>query len=692
MLEWGQLHPTTLPTIPYKTRQDIVAQALEEIQWDRTYKQGKISGWQLNERLYYKRRDREFIDALGKAYAATQDSRANVDLGRMQEFVHTLLSKIDNPLIFKFLKRKTSQLMRVARLNALRVMDADDDDWDIKDIAGKKQSVMYGRAVYSYAADSVDGYQPHLENVDVYDFLIDPAGGGLDIERALNMGRYGVVKMRADIEQGVKDGTYLRTEAKFLLDGDGNSTESTQEKTNQQPRTADTQVWKTQKNIGNEDKFIFWEWYTTYGGKRYYLLLSESGGTAIRVEELTTIFASGLWPFWTWAAFIDLTEFWSPSNCDYVVDIFLAQGVSINQLLDNAEQRNKPQRAINTGAVKNLAQLKYKRGGNYIEVTGDRPIAEVFQIVEVPTLDTPITVFNTLEGIQEKASGVTAGAKGDADADGKATIYEGNQAAAADRFGLLNKSYSFGYKRFARLWQAGVREHLTRKVAIDMLGPDGIELEDVKASDIFRKGDTFKVTVEASDAETALSELEKRTKIQFLTAQSANPIQIQNPKKAYEVAAQIAGFDEDTIRQLLDTSDFGDADLMAEADRDIEQIIDGKPTKPNRAATTAYKQRFVDFMADNEDDLTATQQAALMAYVDQLDPIIMKNLARKLAEQALKSQAAATVAPQGPGVPPAASPAPGMTGAPIPGMPGPAGMMAPAPGASPTATISQIAP
>ena len=30
------------------------------------------------------------------------ESRANVRLSRMQEFVHTLLSKIDNPLVFKF--------------------------------------------------------------------------------------------------------------------------------------------------------------------------------------------------------------------------------------------------------------------------------------------------------------------------------------------------------------------------------------------------------------------------------------------------------------------------------------------------------------------------------------------------------------------------------------------------------------
>ena len=38
----------------------------------------------------------------------------------------------------------------------------------------------------------------------------------------------------------------------------------------------------------------------------------------IRVEPLSEIFESNLYPFWTWAAFPDLTEFWTPSYCDYV--------------------------------------------------------------------------------------------------------------------------------------------------------------------------------------------------------------------------------------------------------------------------------------------------------------------------------------------------------------------------------------
>ena len=41
------------------------------------------------------------------------------------------------------------------------------------------------------------------------------------------------------------------------------------------------------------------------------------------------------------------------------------------------------------------------------------------------------------------------------------------------------------------LYEIGVRDHLTKKVAIDMIGPEGIETEEVSKRDIFHRGDQF---------------------------------------------------------------------------------------------------------------------------------------------------------------------------------------------------------
>lgn len=617
--------------IKKEVRDLIVTQALDEISFARRHKQGKIRNFQLNEDLYYGNKKK------------SDESRANVDLGQMQEHVHTLLSKIDNPLTFKFVKKKESQLKRVARLNALKEYDAKRDYWDIKDITGKKQAILYGRAIYAYAAHSDGKYRPQLDNVDVYDFLIDPSAGGINLEQARFMGRYGVVKDRYELEG---NSMYISTEVKELLAGKGNNTERPQEELNKQNRTYANKHEQAQKEHSSDDKFKFFEWYTTYKGNRYYLLLSETGARAIKICKLSDMFASNMWPFWSFAAYPDLTEFWTPSPADYVRELIMAQAVSINQMLDNAERVNKPQRIIDVSAIQNLAELKYRRDG-YIKVNPGTTQAAV-KTIDTPSITTPLEVFRALENIKQQASGVTAGALGVADTDGRATIYEGNQQSVSDRFGLFNKSYSFGYLRFAMLYMCGVDEHLTKKVAVDLLGPKGIESEEFSRRDIFRKNDDFGVIVEASNTELALSDQKKRTQGAFLGSLLGRA-DLANQKVVIENLAKVAGLEAEEVRALLEIDLYGNAEILSEAERDIEELIDGKVIKPNRMANAAYKQRFVDYMNDNQEHLDTETFNRMVLYVTSLDEIIVQNTieaARMKAQQELSTQAMPGKSPQ----------------------------------------------
>ena len=554
----------------------------------------------------------------------------------MQEFVHTLLSKIDNPLVFKFTKRKEAQFKRVELLNSLKERDRFIDFWDIKDLVGKKQGIMYGRAIYAYYADSINGYRPHLENVDVYDFLIDPQAGGIDIEKARYMGRYGIILTRDEIKEGLKSGIYIKNATEELLAGTGNITEKNQEETNKRVRMYG-QNTIGDKELQNEEDFKFWGWFTTYQGKRYYLLLQENG-RCIRIEKLTDIFSptkdfpKGAWPFWTWAAFPDLTEFWTPSYCDYAREIFMAQAISINQLLDNSEAINKPQKAIDITAIENLAELRYRKDG-IIKMKGGIDVNRAIQFIRPPAITTPIEVYHLLEQIQEKASGVTAGTKGVEATEGKVSIYQGNQAAEADRFGLLNKSYSFGYIRFALLYEIGIKDHLIKKEALDILGPNGIEMKKISKQDIFKKGDDYNVLVEASNAE-ALQSLQKQVaKISFIKANLNNPI--QNPQKAYEIGALISGFSDDEVKQLTE-KEFGNQEIMSEAERDIEAIMEGDAILPNENANIAYKQKLIDYEKDHREDMSDEQFNRLVAYIQSIEQIIIRNAARETANFEIK--------------------------------------------------------
>jgi hypothetical protein len=605
-------------------RTALLNQINTELDTARLHKQGKVPNWKKNESMYYGQKQ------------PGDDSRANVDLGRMQEFVHTLLSKIDDPLVFEYKKRKLSQERRVARINAVRDYDRDRDNWDIKDIVGKKQAIIYGRAVYHYTASSLQGYQPHLDNVDVYDFQIDPNVGGIEIENAFFLGRYGVIKTRQELEKVAKSrekSKYDKQAIKDLLAGGSNRTDNTREELDKRNRRYANQQQRVYEHY-DDDVFVFWEWYTTFNGKRYYVLYNEQSNKAIRVCPLTDLFSSNLWPFWSFASFPDLTEFWTPSYCDYVREIFLAQNVSINQMLDNAEQINKPGKLINASAIPDKAQLKYKRGGNVVEVAGNVPINQAVQMIETPSIDTPLKVYDALEGIQDRVSGVTAAASGVSDTQGRSTIYEGNMQNVADRFGLFNKSYKFGHKRFGKLYEYGIREHMTRKTAIEVLGPDGLDIEMISKFDIFRKNDEFALMVISTNAEVAQSEQKKRAQAAYLSSLMNNP-QV-NQKEVIQQLGLITGVDQDTIRRLLEVNDFGEAELISEASRDIEDLMDGKQVFPNRRANAAYKQYIVNFLDDHfpgrPNGITTEEWDRIAQYVAQLDQIIVGNTIRQAQE------------------------------------------------------------
>jgi succinate dehydrogenase flavin-adding protein (antitoxin of CptAB toxin-antitoxin module) len=355
-----------------------------------------------------------------------------------------------------------------------------------------------------------------------------------------------------------------------------------------------------------------------------------NGGLDVRIESLDDMTDSGMWPIWTWACFPDLTEFWTPSYCDYVREIFMAQDVSINQMLDNAEAINKPMKIVNVEAIEDLAKLKYRRDG-IIPTKGNFDANRAVQVINTPSINTPLLVFKELGAIAESEMGVTKDSMGVADEDGKVGIYEGNQAATADRFGLLNKSYAFGYKRFAKLYEWGVKEHLIKKVAVEIVGPKGVEIQAVSRKDMFRKGDDFGVLVEASNAELNTNIQEKRIKMTFLANNGQNPI--QNPKKAYEMGASIIGFNEDDIKQLTDIQFYGNKELMSEADRDIEDLLSGEDVKPNKNANNAYRQKILDFMKDHEEDIDMVQFTKFTNYFQSLEPIVMANEARNLANE-----------------------------------------------------------
>lgn len=626
-------------------RDEITTQVLSEIAFARNEKQNKITKWWLNEDLYYGKKKK------------ISDERANVNLNEAQGFVHTYLAKINKPYNWKYIKGEEADFKAAENANALKDKDSKLGRWAFKAMLARIQLIVYGRYIFEYHAESSNGYRSHLTPVDVYQFLIDPSVGGLDIEKAFYMGRGGIIKSKYDIEAGIKSGKYLRTEGNELISGTGNLSSESQEDVNAKNRWID--LVSNQKVLDKTDQWKFWEWYTTYKGERYYVLITEQGGKAIRVEKLKDIFKSGKYPFFSAAAFPDLTEFWSPSPMDGVREAIMAKAVSINQMLDNGEAINRPMKAFDIDAIKNPLLLKFRKDGT-IPVKGGVDIDKAVKFFPTTPIQTAIQVYDKLAEVVDVNSGVTAGTKGQA-SETQVGIYEGNQANTQDRFSLVQDSESDAQQRFAELYLDGLDEHMTGKVAIEMIGIDGVSYREVSKADLKRKSN-FNVMVVTAGQEETMQTTEKRNKLTFLSAKGNDQSGIYNKKILAEMEASIAGFNQDEIKYMLDTKNDGTTEIMAECAEDIQRMLAGEYIEVNDMANTAYMQKMKDFMRDEKEYMMKRPQIAelFFDYMNRLVPVVTNNMVaetnKQLAKEGLPTLQGQAMGIQGGGMPPDGEP------------------------------------
>lgn len=623
----------------YKKRDTLSTQALKEIDYSYRYKKARMSSWNKNEDMMNPDRTSPAVVSPygGSTYQQVGDTRAQVPLYKMHGFVHTILSKIDSPLTFKYSKGESADLKKAKLMNAIKDKDSKTGRWNFKDLMGKRDAAIYGRTIYLYMTRNDKGmYRSLLNLIDPKDFLIDPDVGGLcteeedgsGVEKAAYLGWWNTKLTRAQLTKGVKDGIYYKKVVEDLLDSGGTTTKTQQDidKDNRKINGAPRERFK------NVNHFIFYTWITTdEDDNRYYMVLTPSGD-CIRCEPWKDIRKSGKYPIWTWAAFPDPREFWTPSYCDYARGIFMAQEKSINQSLDNSEQINRPQTAVNVDYVRNLAQVRYRKDG-YIEIEGNIDVNKVLQTRQTPPIQGPFMVYDKLETIVEGESGVTAGVKGVGNED-TLGIYEGNIAQAGDRFGLLNKSYAEGYYRFAVLHKEGVMQDMKKKTAVQILGPMGLEIEMVTSRDLKPFQNDYDILVESSNAEAQNDAIESKNKITFLSAYKGD--QNINQKVLFETQAAIAGVDDDTVKRLLDTSDYDAIEVIAQADEAFQLIIGGDKAPLYKNANTAFLQQLHDLSDKFDHELNPEQHSAVFAYIDEITPIVEQNAARSVVAQAAK--------------------------------------------------------
>lgn len=559
-------------------------------------------------------------------------SYVHVPLGKAHGFLNTWLSKIDNPLTFKYQKKEIADKRKSDIANAIKETDQNSGRWNWKDLMGKTQAGSYGRAIYFYTARSPKGkYENELSMIDVLRYHIDPRAGGEDMEKARWHGWGNVELTREELEAGRDSKEFIKETVDLLLSAEGNTHQKNEEDRFEDYRYASINGTAKNTESYDEDVFRFYRWFETINNQRYTMLITESGDV-IQYKKLEEEWASGLWPIWSWAPNTSPTEFWSLGEIEYQMYVFLAQEASISQALENNDRINNPQKAYNIERIKNISQLKYRRDV-HIEVEGDDDVNRAIKEMPVPSINTPIVIYDKLDMVQASATGITAGVKGMAEED-KVAIYEGNMQQVGDIFGLLNKSYAEGYHKFAKLHLAGIEEHLTRMMAVEMIGPDGLYLEKVSKKDIKTKAG-FNILIESSNAESQSNNVDKKNKISFLSGYKGD--QNVNQKVLFEYGADTAGYTDEEIKRLLDTSDYATSTIIADAHEVFQKLLLRKTVKEYSGANFVFLNELNKLYYDNKDEIDVQTAMVIEQFIEAHMPIVEQNMARnlmnKLSEQ-----------------------------------------------------------
>ncbi|MFA4833587.1 MAG: hypothetical protein WC619_01920 [Patescibacteria group bacterium] len=303
--------------------------------------------------------------------------------------------------------------------------------------------------------------------------------------------------------------------------------------------------------------------------------------------------------------------------------------IIFNEALNNIQKRNWGMRAFDKNIFPNPEQLQWKLDG-LVKATPKpgQAIGNGIYSFETPDNSTiTVNLVEFLDNMLGQKSGITAGAQGASDKDQKVGVYYGDLQQVADRLGLYNKAYKESWAKLGKKYITGLKDHLNEAKAIEMIGNDGIEWDEIKKEDI----KTFDIEVTGGNLEKQQNDIKKGRQSQAITAIAANPALTQkiNQNWLIENILRSGDFDEEEIRRARDAENDGDQEIMSEAAKSIQLILKGKKPDLNRGATTGFIQKIIDFATDKLDKKNMDKYDILMDYAMAHKNIAQENMMRK---------------------------------------------------------------
>jgi hypothetical protein len=272
------VNPTATTANAVSEQDQIAKQARAEYEAGLKYRHDREKVWQIIEDFYFNKVKKSL------------KSRFNVPVPILPGFVETWQAKMARHVQLKFAQQEAADYIAVEKTNSLydAIKGKEDYDYDMADSDGKKMACLSGRAIYEKYAESVNGFKDHLSNIDHYDFVCDPIGGG-DLERHRFLGVDNVFLSREELKQGAASGLYDAKQVEQLINA-----------THQDRLVNNDNIFHSKLNryialgldgisynYAGQDLYKFIKWGTNWKGKRYYLLFNYETGIWVRCKPLT---------------------------------------------------------------------------------------------------------------------------------------------------------------------------------------------------------------------------------------------------------------------------------------------------------------------------------------------------------------------------------------------------------------------
>jgi len=506
--------------------------------------------------------------------------------------------------------------------------------WAKKDRWCRKMAIFSGVGIYCLYGESYEGnFKLNFGVEDYYDFHCEPGGGG-DLEQHLFCGVENVFKTKEELLDGVAEGYYDEGQVmKILTTGQASDYKQNEDAYAQRlNRHRALGLDPQTNNYVGQDLYKFVQWYLKYKGVRWYCLFEEHTGTWIRVKPLQEMFplvpqlGDALYPYVAWHTHEDARVFWSKAPADDARPIARTVNRLLNQELYNREKKNNGQRAYDPEMYHDLESLMDNRPDGltpFDSKGGVRRASDGIYTFEVGDLNGTLDLVSYIDGFTSQKTGTSAKTQNQKPADQKVGVFFGELKQIEERVSLYNKSFKEAWAQLGYRAVQAIDDHVTKPIAVEMLGADGLEWKQFTTKDKKRNRD-FRIRIKGGTAELQEQLAKNARKVEALKLTST-----VNPRWKDMETLKAAGYTDDELKDAYSTLSPASRELLSEAAEAVDRIAAGKLVKVNQSANLAFLQKLID-LAQEIDDLEI--QNKIYDYVMAHGKIAAQNEARRAGQ------------------------------------------------------------